>query len=404
MQEEIKKQLDQIGDLVDAKIEKAAGQIKDNAKGEMDEVLKSEISNLTNQYLETTKRIDEMEVANKKQFSNKPMSFKGSLQQAFADGAIDSLQKGNASRTAFEVKADDMVMTSPGTGQVAAYSGVVAAETIVPQFKFDPSRKVHVREFLPVGTTDAQTIRFPKESGYEDNSAATAQGAALTKSDFEITATSVNVEKIGTFMTLTDEMLQDTPQLTSYLSARVPEKVLSEEDDQILNGNGTAPNLSGLFTDGAVFSDTAAGIGTVTSANEYDVLVVALAQLAASNYQATAIMLNPADMHKIALLKSSQNEYLRQQLYSGLQPQIMGVNIIQNTAVTAGNFILGDFNQATQLWVRENLSIEFAREHASNFTSNMVTVRVQERVALTNYQPNAIVRGVFSTAITALGA
>ena len=82
----------------------------------------------------------------------------------------------------------------------------------------------------------------------------------------------------------------------------------------------------------------------------------------------------------------------------------MGVNIIQNTAVTAGNFILGDFNQATQLWVRENLSIEFAREHASNFTSNLVTVRVQERVALTNYQPNAIVRGVFSTAITALGS
>lgn len=395
MQEEIKKQLDQIGDLVDAKIEKAAGQIKDNAKGEMDEVLKSEISNLTNQYLETTKRIDEMEVANKKQFSDEPMSFKGSLKQAFADGAIESLQKGNASRSAFEIKADNMTMAN-------AYSGVVAGETVVPQFKFDPSRKVHVREFLPIGTTDAQTIRFPKESAYDDGAAATAQGSALTQSDFDITATSVNVEKIGTFMTLTDEMLQDTPQLTSYLSARVPEKVLSEEDDQILNGNGTAPNLSGLFTDGAVFSDTAAGIGTVTNANEYDVLVVALAQLAASNYQASAIMLNPADMHKIALLKSSQNEYLRQQLYSGLQPQIMGVNIIQNTAVTAGNFILGDFNQATQLWVRENLSIEFAREHASNFTSNLVTVRVQERVALTNYQPNAIVRGVFSTAILAL--
>ena len=397
MQEEIKKQLDQIGDLVDAKIEKAAGQIKDNAKGEMDEVLKSEISNLTNQYLETTKRIDEMEVANKKQFSDAPMSFKGSLKQAFADGAIESLQKGNASRSAFELKADDMTMAT-------AYTGVVAGETVVPQFKFDPSRKVHVREFLPIGTTDAQTIRFPKESAFEDNSGAVAQGSALTKSDFEITATSVNVEKIGTFMTLTDEMLQDTPQLTSYLSARVPEKVLSEEDDQILNGNGTPPNLSGLFTDGAVFSDTAAGIGTVSNANEYDVLVVALAQLAASNYQASAIMLNPADMHKIALLKSTQNEYLRQQLYSGLQPQIMGVNIIQNTAVTAGNFILGDFNQATQLWVRENLSIEFAREHASNFTSNLVTVRVQERVALTNYQPNAIVRGVFSTAITALGS
>ena len=38
-------------------------------------------------------------------------------------------------------------------------------------------------------------------------------------------------------------MLADTPQLTSYISARAPEKLLNVEDAQILSGNGTAPNL-----------------------------------------------------------------------------------------------------------------------------------------------------------------
>ena len=51
MNDEIKKELDQIGDLVDSKIEKAFHNAQDNAKGEIDESLKNEISNLSNEYL-----------------------------------------------------------------------------------------------------------------------------------------------------------------------------------------------------------------------------------------------------------------------------------------------------------------------------------------------------------------
>ena len=41
-------------------------------------------------------------------------------------------------------------------------------------------------------------------------------------------------------------MLADTAQLTSYISNRVPAKLLEVEDDQILGGSGTSPNLNGL--------------------------------------------------------------------------------------------------------------------------------------------------------------
>lgn len=397
MNEEVKKQLDQFGDLIDAKIEKAAGQIADNVKGEIDPALKSEIDALTNKWVETHDRLDAVEMSSKKSAANQPQTFKGSLVKSIQDGAIESFLKGNSNAARFDIKAGDMTMAN-------SYTGVVADETIVPQFKFDPTRATHIRQLLPLGSTDAQTIRFPKESAYDDGGAATAQGSALTQSDFDITATSVNVERIGTFMRVTEEMLNDTPQLSSYLSARVPEKILSIEDNEILNGDGSAPNLDGLFTDGTAFVTGASGAfyQSVESANEYDVLVAALNQLALANYQADTILLNPTDLHKIALLKSSQNEYLRQQIYTGLTPQIMGVNITANTAVTAGKFMVANLAQATQLWVRENLSVEFSRDDSDNFTKNLVTVRVQERVALTNYLPNAIVQGTFSTAKTAL--
>ena len=398
MDENLKKQLDQIGDLVDSKIEKAFHAAKDNANGEIEASLKSEISNLTNSYNEkfeaATKRMDAIEMESKKTFSGATTkSFKAAIEESLKNGSIDAMLKGNSNAARFEVKAD-MTMA-------ADYTGVVAGETVVPNIKFDPSRSTHIRTLLPIGSTDAQTIRFPKESGYADNAAATAQGSTLGQSDFDITATSVNVEKIGTYMRLTEEMLADTPQLTSYLSARVPGKVLSAEDNEILNGDGSSPNLDGLFTDGAAFSAGSFALA-IESANEFDVLTVALNQLNLSNYQADTILLNPTDFHKIVLLKSTANEYLRNQIIQGVQPAIMGVPIVLSTAVTAGKFLVGNLSLATQLWIRDGLGIEFSREDSTNFRDGFVTVRAQERVALTNYAPNAIVQGTFSTAKTAL--
>ena len=400
--EQIKQHLDKIGNLVDERIEKASGQIKDNAKNEMDSVLKSEIENLSQSFVakfdEQTKRMDAVELAAKKDIEGSMnLTFKGQIEKAVNEGALDGLKKGTHNGARFEVKSSDMTMANTNTG-------VVAREQVIEDFKFDPARKVHIRTLIPNGSTDAQTVRFPKETSYTDNAAATAQGSALGKSDFDITATSVNMEKIGTIMKLTDEMLQDTAGLSSYLAARVPNKVLSIEDTEILNGDGSSPNLDGLFTDGTAFTTSSGGLfyQSVESANEYDVVVVALNQLSLLNYQADTILLNPTDLHKIVLLKSNDNEYLRQQIYTGIQPTILGIPVTVNTAVPNGKFLVMDSRAATQYWIRENLGIEFSREDGTNFQSNFVTVRAQLRAGLTNYAPNAIVQGTFSTAKTAL--
>ncbi len=398
----IQEQLDKIGSLVDERIEKASGQIKDNAKNEFDGVLKSEIENLSQDFVakfdEQTKRMDSVELAAKKDIEGSmKLSFKGQIEKAVNDGALEGIRKGTHNGARFEVKSSDMTMANTNTG-------VVAREQVIEDFKFDPSRKVHVRTLIPNGSTDAQTVRFPKEGAYTDNAAATAQGSALGQSDFDVTATSVNMEKIGTFLKLTDEMLSDTAGLSSYLAARVPNKVLSVEDTEILNGDGSSPNLDGLFTDGTAFTTSSGGLfyQSVESANEYDVVVVALNQLSLLNYQPDTILLNPTDLHKIVLLKSTANEYLRQQIYTGIQPTIMGIPVTVNTAVPNGKFLVMDSRAATQYWIRENLGIEFSREDGTNFQSNFVTVRAQLRAGLTNYAPNAIVQGTFSSAKTAL--
>ena len=394
MNEELKGQLDGISKSIDAKIEKSNSDVVNNVVEKANEIVKSEVSGMATKLNE---RLDAMEVANKKQFnSQKKVTFKSALQEALDNGAVDGIAKGNSRSASFELKADMTIG--------ADFSGEVIPADRVPGYKFDPTRPVHVRQLLATGSTQSDVVRYVKESGYSNGAAATAEGATLGQSDFDMTAADANVRKIGTYFRISEEMLADTPQLTSYLSARAPEKLLEVEDAQILSGDGTGANLSGIITDAADFDVSASGAfyQSVESANEFDVIVAALNQLSLLNYSADCIMLNPTDFNKILLLKDSTNKYLKDQVYNGLQPSFSGVKVIQNTAITAGTFLIGNFGIGTQLWVRQGVNVEFFREDGTNVRDGFVTVRVSERVALTNYLPNAFVNGTFSTAIAAL--
>ena len=394
MNEELKGQIDGISKSIDAKIEKSNSDVVNNVVEKANEIVKSEVSGMATKLNE---RLDAMEVANKKQFnSQKKVTFKSALQEALDNGAVEGIAKGNARSASFELKADMTV--------AADFTGEVIPADRVPGYKFDPTRPVHVRQLLATGSTQSDVVRYVKESGYSNGAAATAEGTTLTQSDFDMTAADANVRKIGTYFRISEEMLADTPQLTSYLSARAPEKLLEVEDAQILSGDGTGANLSGIITDAADFDVSASGAfyQSVESANEFDVIVAALNQLSLLNYSADCIMLNPTDFNKILLLKDSTNKYLKDQVYNGLQPSFSGVKVIQNTAIAAGTFLIGNFGIGTQLWVRQGVNVEFFREDGTNVRDGFVTVRVSERVALTNYLPNAFVNGSFATAIAAL--
>ena len=394
MEENVKNQLDQLNTAIDSKIEKAKDIAVEASVVQADEIVKSQVSEMTTKFND---RLDAIEVSNKKTFeANQPRDFKSALGKALSEGAIDSLTKGNSRSASFQIKAD---MT---TG--ADFTGEVIPADRVPGYFFDPTRPVHVRSLISGGSTVSDVIRYVKESAYANNAAPAAEGATLGQSDFNMTASTALVQKIGTYFRISEEMLADTPQLTSYLSARAPEKLLEIEDAQLLSGNGSAPNLSGIITAAADFDVSSNGkfYHAVESANEFDVIVAALNQLSLANYSADCILLNPTDFHKILLLKDTTNNYIKDQVYAGLQPTFMGVKVILNTAMAAGTFLIGNFAAGSQMWIRENLNVEFFREDGTNVRDGFVTVRVSERVALANYLPNAYVNGTFSTAKAAL--
>ena len=397
-----KQELDALCEKIDSKLAESAQQVKDNLKHEVDNFKSNEIKDLLDKHNNIVDRLDAIEVENKKPTSQPVYKTKG---EVFADAlnkseSLKAMKDGSRGNASLEIKADVLISSDfSGANSARDATGVMRVDGI----KRDPSNITNMMGIIPVGNTDSNVIRFVKESAYTDNAANTAEGSAPTDSEFQLTAEDAVVQKTTAVMTISQEMLDDTPGLSSYLSQRLPGKINTVIDDQLIGGSGSSPNLLGLLNGGTVFA--AGGFANaIESAQELDVLYVAMNQLAIANFAATGIVLNPTDFHKIALLKDTTNEYLRGNSLISADGffRINGVPVYMNNKLAAGNFIVGDFAQGSQVWQREGLRVDFGYEDGDNFSKYLVSVRGIARIAHSVYLPNAYSRGSFSTAKTAL--
>ena len=402
MDENIKKQLDDVCNIIDEKLEKSAKSIKDNVNSEVDTVIKGEVKNLVEKHSEIVERLDKIEVENKKDnfsdvYKTKSDVFGDAIEKS---ESFQAMRSGNSNNASLDLKADVLISSDfAGASSSRDATGVERVAGI----KRDPSNVTNMMNIIPVASTTSNVIRYVKESAYTDNAANVAEGSAPSDSEFQLTATDAIVQKTSAVMTISQEMLDDTPGLQSYLSQRLPAKIMTVVDDQLLNGSGSSPNQLGLMNGGTTF---AAGsfANAIESAQELDVLVVSANQLALSNYAANGIILNPSDFHKLYLLKDSTNEYLRGNsvVTSEGFTRINGIPVYLNNKMAAGSFVVGDFSQGSQVFQRENLTVDFGYENNDNFDKYLVSVRGIIRMAHAIYLPLAFVKGSFSTAKTAL--
>ena len=253
-----------------------------------------------------------------------------------------------------------------------------------------PSRKVHLRSLLPIGTINQGLFTFPYESGGEGDPAAQTQGSAKAQVDFDITMKDAPAQYIAGYVRISRQMLDDIPAMTSFLQSRLLEKYLVAEDAQLLNGNGTAPNLTGL----TINATAAAGAATV----DVEQLVQAIAQLESTNYSATGILVNPLDWAAIMNTKNTNAAYslpASTVVTTDGSVTIAGIPLYKSTAIAADKFLVGDWSMGAQIMQNQGISVQFSEMDGDNFTKNLITVRVEARIAFPIYYNGAFVYGDF---------
>lgn len=384
--EQLEKGLAKIHDQIEAFEAKQAEEVKN--LGASHEETMATIKNLTEKAEAMKDRIDSIE-KNTNRIPAEKKTFGQTLTKAIAENAekIHRLKE-DGTRFKMELKSP---MTA--TGPFSVYTGEVVESDRLAGVYFDPDRPTHARQLLPSVSTDSNNVRYVIEESYNDQTGMQVEGYEKPQSDFKLKAVDAPVETIATYIRLSRQMLDDTAFLTSYINQRLPKKLFIEEDAQVLYGDGNSPNLEGITE--------VAQAWTGSGVNQFDELVSAISQARTANgeYMANGILINPADWYTMLIEKDGEGRYQFPDAvrFGGQPPRIAGVPIFQNTAMNAGEFLVGDWAMGATLAVRQGVSLTFHEEDQDNVIKNLITVRIEERLALPIHNPNAFVYGEFAS-------
>ena len=134
-----------------------------------------------------------------------------------------------------------------------------------------------------------------------------------------------------------------------------------------------------------------------------DAVGTAIFDLAAKGYLPDGTVLNPVDWGGVALLKNSLGNYLfANPMDYTPNGRLWGTRVVYSSNMAAGNFLVGAFQGNSQILDREEVNVQIATQNEDDFIYNMVTILVEERLALVIYQPTAFEKGVVP-AITVTG-
>jgi HK97 family phage major capsid protein len=317
--------------------------------------------------------------------------------QIIDSAGYKSMLNGQSKGVQVEVKAAATI----DEGVIPAYSGGagLGGQLVAPQFipgilplKFQP---LTVADLIASGSTTSSSVSYVIEAAFQDLTGMVLEKGTKPQLDLTLARRQDNVSKVANVAKVTDEMFQDAPQFQAYLSNRMMFGVRRLEETQLLNGNGTAPNLRGILqrTGLATAVVTAAGLTALKAIEGIFAQITALRSQ--SFIEPDAIVINPTDWETIRLGKDGQGQYYGGGPFTGAygQPgpsnvdQLWGFKVVITTAIAQGTVLVGGFQECAQVFRRQGITLEMTNSNVDDFVNNLITLRAEERLALAVYRP-----------------
>jgi HK97 family phage major capsid protein len=247
--------------------------------------------------------------------------------------------------------------------------------------------RLTVADLLGKGTISGNAVSYLVEAAMEGDYATVAEAGAKPQIHF-LNPTQVTdaLKKIAGFIKLTDEFLEDADFLVSEINNRLLYQLGFFEEKQLLAGDGAGQNILGLLGRSGIQTETAAAVG-----DNADAIFRAITKIELnSGLPADGLVINPSDYQTFRLEKDGNKQYLGGGFFQGqygtsdmpMQPPLWGLRTVVTPAIAAGTVLVGAYSMASTLYRKGGIRVESTNSNASDFTSNLVTVRAEERIAL----------------------
>jgi len=241
--------------------------------------------------------------------------------------------------------------------------------------------------------TTSNAVDYVRENVFTNAAAETAEGGDKPESSLTTTLVTQPVATVAHWIKISRQLASDNAALAAYINTRMVYGVNLRVENQIINGNGTAPNISGFSHAGnfTAHGYTAAGLTALGLLNNrFDLIGKMLGDCQVADYPADAIVLNPADWWTMRLAKDSQGRYILGDPGSVVPPSLFGVPVVASNAMTADTVMVASLAQAANFYNREGVMLDMSESDADNFTKNLVTIRAERRCMLAVERPAAV--------------
>lgn len=309
------------------------------------------------------------------------------------------IKNGKVPSQTLNVGVDLKGFLDPRLGQKATFTntshGLDSSRTYIPRpVELVQQQRLTIRDLLPVGETTQNIVYFIKESSFTNAADMTAEEGEKPEATLVLTNTSATVKKIAVVLKVTEEMYADFPQLRDYINTRMLFMVSAKEEDQLLNGSGSGNNITGLLNVSGIQTQAKGGDTNLDAIHKAKTKIMTPTT---GGYNPTALVINPTDWQLLRLAKDANNQYFGGGPFVGeygvggyvLYPPVWGLIPVVTTAIAAGTALVGDFQRGAQIWQREGIRVESTNSNEDDFNFNRISMRVEERLALTPYAPGA---------------
>jgi HK97 family phage major capsid protein len=185
-------------------------------------------------------------------------------------------------------------------------------------------------------------------------------------------------------------LLSDFAELQAFLDRQLRLGVLLAEENQIINGNGTAPNLRGILNTPGILNQPLGADDRATA------IYKAITAVRLGFFEPDGIVLHPRDWQDIRTMKDADGNYLAGTLIQADPDRMFGKVIVTSPVIAEGTALVGAFAEgAIVVWDREEARVTFTETGLGDgagtelFTRNQVRFRGEERIAFGVPRPSA---------------
>lgn len=246
------------------------------------------------------------------------------------------------------------------------------------------TRPLQVLDLIPQTTTTQAGVTYMEETTFTNNAAEIAEAGTYPESALALTEKTSIVRKVGTWLPVTDETLEDIPRAQQYIDNRLPFMVRQRLDSQVLVGNGTAPNLRGVLNVAGIQTQ-AKGADPVPDAVYKAIVKVRTVGWAMPD----AYVTNPTDWQDVRLLRTADGIYIWGNPSEPGPEMIWGLRVAQAAGLTVDTGVVGDFQNFSELAVKRGIETKISNSHSTFFIEGKQAIRADVRAAFIVYRPAA---------------